>query len=420
MDAKQLAQQCNDDGVFAMAARCWTGSLSLDVDDGLTLVIEDGRVTPVADPEPDPDRAGAVVLRAPTEVWDALLAAVPPPQCSDLASARYRGLRIEGNEETFWQHYGAIVRVVELLRRDAHGRSPSEGPRPLGDGPTFDTPIGRYLAVDLDGHPHRLYVETAGHGIPVLLQHTAGAHGSQWRHLFEDRWLTERFQLIAYDLPFHGKSLPPSSREWWSETYQLTTERLMAVPLAVADAMALVDPLFIGCSIGGLLALDLARHHPDRFRAVIGVEPALKVEGKLAAMQNLWHPRVDSGYKATLMEGLVAPQSPEAFKKETAFVYAQGWPPAFLGDIYFYVEDHDLRAEAAEIDTSQVEVHLLSGAYDWSATPDAGREAHEAIAGSTWQLMEDVGHFPMSENPSRFLEYLRPVLEGVLERADAR
>ena len=35
----------------------------------------------------------------------------------------------------------------------------------------------------------------------------------------------------------------------------------------------------MGCSMGGHLAGDLALHHPDEFRAVIGVEGALASKG---------------------------------------------------------------------------------------------------------------------------------------------
>ncbi len=428
MDSDRLASMCNDDAVFRMAARFWNGSLALDVDPPLNLTISDGVAAAAAlVPEAHRDhRAGAVALEASSALWDQLLAAIPPAQCSDLGSARHAGLKVRGDDEAFAQHFGAIARVLELLRIDRHGDLPSSGPvvrQQAAIAPTdaCDAPVGRYFHVELgdadDRHDYRIYVETAGEGIPLLLQHTAGAHSAQWRHLFEDPWITDHFQLVAYDLPFHGKSLPPSGKAWWTEPYRLTTEFLMSVPLGVADVLGLDDPVFMGCSIGGLLALDLARFHPDRFRAVIGVEPALKVGGRYDAMQLLWHPRVDSGYKAALMEGLMAPQSPEAYRKETAFVYAQGWPPAFLGDVYFYVVDHDLRGDASQIDTASVGVHLLSGEYDWSATPDAGREAHEAIAGSTWSMMPGLGHFPMSEHPEEFLMHLRPVLEQILQSA---
>ena len=50
---------------------------------------------------------------------------------------------------------------------------------------------GRYMRLELEGQAHRLYFEEAGQGIPVLLQHTAGCHSSQWRHLFEIPEITD-------------------------------------------------------------------------------------------------------------------------------------------------------------------------------------------------------------------------------------
>ncbi|MFT7649483.1 MAG: pimeloyl-ACP methyl ester carboxylesterase [Candidatus Poriferisodalaceae bacterium] len=279
----------------------------------------------------------------------------------------------------------------------------------------FDQAVGRYAYLELDGQEHRVYFEESGSGVPLLMQHTAGAHGAQWRHVLEDPWVTDHFRCIAYDLPYHGKSLPPTGPQWWAETYDLTTEFAMSVPNSLASALDATDPVFMGCSIGGLLALDLARYHPESWRAVIGVEPSLRVGGNRDSMAGFWHPQVSNEFKASAMYGLTAPQSPEELRRETVFVYSQGWPPAFLGDLHYYVEDHDLSEEARHIDTNQVGVHLLTGEYDYSATPAHGQAAHDAIAGSTFSVMEELGHFPMSENPTRFLEHLRPVLAKILE-----
>ena len=71
----------------------------------------------------------------------------------------------------------------------------------------------------------------------------------------------------------------------------------------------------------------------------------------------------------------------------------------------------DLRETAGQIDTNQCAVHILSGEYDWSGTAELGREAQEAIPGATWAEMKGVGHFPMSENPVAFVEYLTPILD---------
>jgi pimeloyl-ACP methyl ester carboxylesterase len=439
----RLAADCNADAEFGLAARYWTGSLRIDLGtECADLVLGAGRVTGTRPASGAlPDEPGLVGVHAAAELWDLILAPVPGAYLNDILPAMAAGLVQSGNTETFWQYYPAVRRAVDLLRIGRHGPAPSHSPaatrgeRSQPSGPVrFDSPQGRYVHLDLpvsaiegDGSGstvsgaatavHRIYFEEAGNGIPLLCQHTAGAHGSQWRHLFEAPEVTDHFRLIAYDLPFHGKSLPPDGTQWWAAEYRLTVEAAMAVPLALAEALQLDKPVFMGCSIGGLVALDLARYHPDAFRAVIAVEPALKVEGDRAALAGFWHPRVSNEFKATAMYGLMAPQSPEARRRETVFVYSQGWPQAFLGDLHLYIDDHDLRHEAAHIDTSRCAVHMLSGEYDYSATVHHGRAAHEAIPGSTFDAMAGIGHFPMSEDPERFLRHLGPVLAKIRESA---
>ena len=68
---------------------------------------------------------------------------------------------------------------------------------------------------------------------------------------------------------------------------------------------------------------------------------------------------------------------------------------------------------AREIDTSKVAVYLLTGDYDWSTPPEVSRAVAEQIPGAHYQTMEGLGHFPMSEDPERFLGFLRPVLEKI-------
>ena len=77
----------------------------------------------------------------------------------------------------------------------------------------FDDALGRYVYLTLDDIEYRVYFEESGTGeVGLLLQHTAGADGRQWRHLLEDTGLQEHFRMVAYDLPFHGKSVPPVGR----------------------------------------------------------------------------------------------------------------------------------------------------------------------------------------------------------------
>ena len=276
----------------------------------------------------------------------------------------------------------------------------------------FDAAVGRYVHFEIEGVEHRVYFEEAGDGVPLLLQHTAGADGRQWRHLLEDAGLAAKFRLIAYDLPYHGKSIPPASERWWQEEYKLTKTFLMGVPVGLSEALALDAPIYMGSSIGGHLAVDLALHHPRQFRAVIGLEASAHTPG--GYVDEFHHPEVGNDYKAHLMYGMMAPASPEALKRETAWVYSQGAPAVFKGDLYYYSIDHDVRNTAHGIDTSICPVYILNGEYDWSGTPEAGRELAEMIPGARYQTMRGLGHFPMCENPARFLAEIRPVLEEVL------
>ena len=366
--------------------------------------------------DPGRDAPGVVTLTADPSVWAKLLSARPPRFYNDVFNIQGRGeLGVHADHVLYAQYYPAVMRALELLRPADPGvaASPESTARPGA----FDSPVGRYIHLDLEGQDHRVYFEEAGSGIPVLLQHTAGCHGSQWRHLFECREITDHFRLIAYDLPFHGKSLPPVGPKWWASDYELKAGFLRSFPVALTGALGLERPVFIGCSVGGLLALDLALHHPAVFRAVVSLEGGLNIEGDLAALDTLWHPQVSNEYKARLMNALMSPTSPEALRKETSQVYASGWPPAFLGDLYYYLADYDLRATAAGIDTAKVAVHILSGEYDASGTMEHGQAAHAAIPGSTWTGMTGVGHFPMSENPEAFIGYLLPVLETIRQQS---
>jgi pimeloyl-ACP methyl ester carboxylesterase len=120
---------------------------------------------------------------------------------------------------------------------------------------------GRYLTITVEGAPRRIYFEEAGQGRPVLCLHTAGSDTRQWRHLLNDREITASNRLIAFDMPWHGKSLPPEGFE--TEEYLLTTEGYIETVLAVADGLGLDRPVLAGCSMGGRIALQIAALYPD-------------------------------------------------------------------------------------------------------------------------------------------------------------
>jgi hypothetical protein len=114
--ASRLATRCAADGEFRLSARYWTGSLDVDLDGPvLAFALQDGAISPAADAA----RSGAhIALAAPREVWKKVLAPVPPPFFNDIMPARAFGLRVSGDDETLWQYYPAVRRLIDLLREE--------------------------------------------------------------------------------------------------------------------------------------------------------------------------------------------------------------------------------------------------------------------------------------------------------------
>ena len=276
--------------------------------------------------------------------------------------------------------------------------------------PNVEPILGRYLNLELLDKPNRLYVEEAGRGIPLLCLHTAGSDTRQYRGVLNDARVTKNFRVIAFDMPWHGKSSPPAG--WQDTEYQLTSRDYVRMIVEVADALELDKPVVMGCSIGGRIVLHLAREHPERFRGLIGLETAAHTEPYYDVTW-LNRPDVHGGMvSAGVVSGLIAPTAPAPERWETLWHYMQSGPGVFRDDLHFYMVDGDIRAHVSEIDIKRCPLFLLTGEYDYSCTSEGTLDVARRT-GAPATIMQDLGHFPMSENPEKFVSYLVPVLEKI-------
>ena len=359
-------------------------------------------------------------IRASEAAWEKFTAPVPEAGYQDIfAMAKFGHALIEGDLLLLMQNLRYVQEVLGMARGEG-GRPDAHAETAIGDG-EVEPIIGRYVWLNVSGRRHRVYFEEAGPagggGIPLVCLHTAGADGKQWRHVLNDAEITRDFRVLAFDMPRHGKSLPPAG--WQGEEYRLTTDAYVETILAFCDALALDRPVVLGCSIGGKIVLHLALRHPERFRALIGVEAADYQAPWYDDTSWLHRPDVHGGeICSALMAGLIAPQSPAEARWETLWGYAQGGPGVFRGDLYFYRAEGDLRGKLGAVDTRRCPLYLLTGEYDFSCTPADSERTAKAIEGARFTVMRGLGHFPMSEHPGRFREYLVPVLDEI--RAHAR
>jgi pimeloyl-ACP methyl ester carboxylesterase len=280
--------------------------------------------------------------------------------------------------------------------------------------PSWEPVTGRYLNTELLGRPHRVYVEEAGQGLPLLCLHTAGADSRQFRGLFNDPWVTGNFRVICFDLPWHGKSSPPAG--WERADYRLSRTDYEQIVLSMCATLGLDRPVVIGCSIGGRLVIDLALAHSESFSALIGLQAGANVAPYYDATF-LNRPDVHGGeVSAAIVSGLVGPGAPEAERWETLWHYMQSGPGVFKGDLYYYNHDAegDLRSRLLAGSDVSCPLYLLTGEYDYSCSPEDTRAAAQYLPTAEVTIMPGLGHFPMSEDPERFMSYLRPILEKIV------
>ena len=104
------------------------------------------------------------------------------------------------------------------------------------------------------------YSERFGSGPELVLLHGWGLHGGLWGEFAEQ--LANQFTVTAIDLPGHGYSQPSESN--------LTVESMTD---AVSNTLATLNgpATILGWSLGGFVALELARLFPQRFNRLVWI-----------------------------------------------------------------------------------------------------------------------------------------------------
>lgn len=392
---------CLSDPVLAR----WLGDVSFAIE-GARFHFADGRTDAGGD--------AAFALHAPAEAWVQFFTAVPPRHHHNFFAmlARAPGTSMSGDEMAFRQHAHVVRRVLDIGRWVATGHN---GPAPVSQRPSAGpTPIPRcvvqYVQITAGGRRYSVYYETAGDGRDTLCLHTAGSDARQFHRLMSDARLTARHRLVAFDLPWHGRS--PAADGAPPGLWRLSTDLYVDLIMGFVEAAKLSRPIVLGASMSGEICLELALRHPESFSAIIACEACDRVEGRFMAWGS--HPAINAGFFVPeWIYGLMAPQSPAECAAEVAWHYAQSGPGVFTGDIAFYAGSWDARERVAKIDTARCPLFMLTGEYDYSCTAEMSEATAAKIRGARFQRMNGIGHFPFAENPPLFAQYLHPVLSEI-------
>ena len=232
---------------------------------------------------------------------------------------------VAGDEQKLLQFAHLVRRSLELARWVANGRA-AAALRPAGPVAAPATgsvePIaGRYAWIEIEGRRHRIYFEQAGRGRDLLFLHTAGADTRQFHRLMNDAELLRDWRMTAFDLPWHGKSLPPEGGvpgEW-----RLTTDRYVACIDAAIAGLGLERPVLMGSSMGGQICLEMALRSGDALGGVIACEACDRITGRAVPFAR--HALFNQALAVPeWIYGLMSPTTPRARATEIWWEYSQG------------------------------------------------------------------------------------------------
>ena len=247
-DALHWRSACVIDPVLKAWGGSWSVSFAVRCGETAThFAFADGVITGV-------DGAAQFTLSAPAPIWEKFLQPIPPRHHHSIFAMHRQvpEFRIEGDELAFAQHCHIARRVLEIGKWLALGNAapaPATLRPPLGDWPAPQL-TGGYVSVRAGGQTHRIFHESAGSGRDIVCLHTAGSDGRQFHRLMADPRITERHRLIAFDMPWHGRSLPPAGGIPGS--WSLNTDLYIEIIMGFIAAAGLDRPIVLGASMSGI------------------------------------------------------------------------------------------------------------------------------------------------------------------------
>jgi pimeloyl-ACP methyl ester carboxylesterase len=255
---------------------------------------------------------------------------------------------------------------------------------------TIDTPNGA-VAVH----------ESAGSGPALVLLHGNSASSRAFSRQL-DGPLGARFRLVAIDLPGHGDSDDAKDPSLY------TLRGHAAAARAAVDALGLADARFVGWSLGGHVALEMAPDLPKAKGFVIFGTPPLGVPPAMAeaflpnpAMNLTFAPSFERAQGAAFVASFFAPDFfdvPPSFLEDA--LRADGRARAGLPASFAPNASHDEVAVVRALTVPLAILHgeheqLVNGAYLASlAAPTLWRGAVQIVPGA--------GHAPQWETPDAF------------------
>ena len=239
-------------------------------------------------------------------------------------------------------------------------------------------------------------------GAPVVFANSLGTDLRLWDRLIP--LLPGGLRLIRYDKRGHGLSACPPGPYAMGALVR-DAERLL-------DALGVKACVFVGLSIGGLIAQGLAVKRLDLVRAMVLSNTAAKI-----GTAEMWQARIDA-IRAGGIEAVADATMERWFSRPfRATAELKGWramltrqPAEGYTGCCAAIAGTDFYTPTAGLTLPTL---AIAGTEDGSTPPDLVRETADLIKGSRFHLVRGAGHLPCVEKPADYAEALKTFLKEI-------
>lgn len=232
-------------------------------------------------------------------------------------------------------------------------------------------------------------------GPPVVFANSLGTDFHLWDPVLP--YLPKGLRIIRYDKRGHGLSGCPDA--------PYTMGALIRDAEQLLDHLEVKDCLFVGLSIGGMIAQGLAIKRLDLIRTLVLSNTAAKI-----GTRALWADRIEAVRKGgieSVADAVMERWFSAAFRNTPEIglwrnMLVRQPDEGYIGcsaaisHTDFYTATAGLRLPTLGI----------AGSEDGSTPPDLVRETVDLIPGSEFHLVRNAGHLPCVEQPEEFARVL--------------
>lgn len=260
---------------------------------------------------------------------------------------------------------------------------------------TSVTRDGVSLNVRIDG-------ETDPTAPTIMFSNSLGTTLHLWDGILPQ--LPHGLRIVRYDMRGHGLSDVPDP------PYSMGA--LISDAEAICDALKVRDCVFVGLSVGGMIAQGLAVKRLDIVRGLVLSNTAAKIGNA-----KLWQDRIDA-IDAQGLEAMADGVMERWFGKDfVASPDVAPWrdmlvatPQAGYAGVCTAIAGTDFYTPTSGL---RLPTLGIAGAQDKATPPDLVRETIDLIPGAEFALMRRAGHLPCAECPDEYAALLNTFLSRI-------